>query len=224
MSNFKQLKDVILGCATRAPESFQSGTTNFVDVAINNAVIFAQRQHDFEWNKGEVSIECNPRGLITSAIDEDSQQPVQLKRIIKAFGENKPTGVLDVSFPYLSRVSQVGDNTKAQLNHSPVYEGWPRVIHQGQTIYLTPIPTANPHKLYFEAVKWLPRLCRDCDSNFLFHYAFDFLMYRSIVELNFFLKEDERFNVTKTMLEESWRSVVNWDTSLVSATETEIEL
>jgi hypothetical protein len=70
----------------------------------------------------------------------------------------------------------------------------------------------------------MPRLTRPEHSNFLFDYGFDWLMYRSIVELNFFIKEDERFSVSAKMLDEAWRSLTAWDTSLVSPTETEIEL
>tara|TARA_R110000868_G_scaffold81743_1_gene231167 strand:- start:24467 stop:25135 length:669 start_codon:yes stop_codon:yes gene_type:complete len=222
MSTFKELKDVILGCASRANSSFQAGASNLVDIAINNAVIHAQRNQDFEWNKGTVTMACSPKGSIDTVLDE-AGEAVKIKRIIKAYGTAVPTGDYDLSIPYLSKVSQIGDNTKARLNLTHVDRDTSRVIHQGKVVYMSPSP-GDVYTLYFEAVKWLPRLSRDNDTNFLFDYAFDYLLYRSIVELNFYVREDERFNVTKDMIMSAWQSVIAWDASLISPTETEIEL
>jgi hypothetical protein len=145
-----------------------------------------------------------------------------VKNIIKAFGTVQPTGHRDLSVPYLSRVSQIGE-TNAERNHGVDPRRGFCVIHQGQYIYASPQPADAPYTLWFEAVKWLPRLTNDLDTNFLFTYGFDFLMYRSIVELNFFIKEDERFQVSAKLLEDAWGSLMQWDASLVSPTETEID-
>jgi hypothetical protein len=223
MSNFGILRETILGCVSRAQSSFQSGSQNFADLAINNAVIYAQRNRDFQWLKGDVKIVCNPRGSMTTAVDENNCT-VKLKRIIKAYGAVEPGGHTDVAIPYLSRQSQIADVTNASQNNC-CYSGL-KVVHDGEYVYLSPRPEpiADPYTLYFHAVRWMPRLARPEHSNFLFDYGFDWLMYRSIVELNFFIKEDERFQVSAKMLDDAWRSLCAWDTSLVSPTETEIEL
>lgn len=221
MSNFGTLKEVVLACVTRANTSFQAGTSNFADVAINNALIYAQRRANFEWCKGTVSIMCNPKGSILSAVD-DAGQPVVIKNIIKCFGQVEPTGHKDLAVPYLSRVSQIGESGQENRTGTPARHG-ECVIHQGQIVYASPA-VSGPYTLWFEAVKWMPRLVFDTDTNFLFTYGFDFLMYRSIVELNFFIKEDERFNVSAKLLEDAWNSLVQWDASLVSPTETEINI
>lgn len=70
----------------------------------------------------------------------------------------------------------------------------------------------------------MPRLVKEQDTNFLLDYGFDYIMYRSIVELNFFIKEDERFQVNTSMVSDTWNSLLAWDASLISPTETEIEL
>jgi hypothetical protein len=146
---------------------------------------------------------------------------VKLKRIIKAYGSVQPLGHKDLAIPYLSRQSQIADSTNAHHNHCP-HDGL-KVVHDGEYVYLSP-EKEGEHYLYFHAVRWMPRLTRPEHSNFLFDYGYDWLMYRSIVELNFFIKEDERFQVSSKMLDDSWRSLCAWDTSLVSPTETEIEL
>lgn len=239
MSDFGTLKEVVLGCVTRAGSSFQTGGTNMVGVAINNAIIYAQRKANLEWCKGTVSIDCNPNGSIMVAKDENGF-PVFVKNIIKSFGLVQPTGHKDVSVPYLSRVSQIIESTqerelyRSQRDCTTPNQSWvlmnaniarfgPCVIHQGQKIYCTPQPPTLPYTLWFEAVKWLPRLVNDLDTNFLLVYGFDFLMYRSIIELNFFIKEDERFQVNAKILDDAWSSFIQWDSSLVSPTETEID-
>lgn len=219
MSDFYNLRQVILGCISRAGSSFNTGTQNFADIAVNNAVIYAQRKCDFEWNKGVVQIACNPAGSIMQATDMDGKA-VKVKNIIKAFGSTDP-GLEGTSIPYLSRVSQITDSTNSRANHC--FCAGTKVVHEGQRVYLSPRPE-NEYNLFFYAVKWLPRLVKDDDTNFLLEYAFDFLMYRAIVELNFFIKEEERFQVTQKMIDDSWQSVIAWDSHLVSPTETEIDL
>ena len=91
MSNFGNLRETILGCVSRAKSSFQAGGQNFADLAINNAIIYAQRNWDFQFLMGDVKIECNPKGSMQNALD-DCGCPVKLKRIIKAFGTGEPTG------------------------------------------------------------------------------------------------------------------------------------
>jgi hypothetical protein len=98
------------------------------------------------------------------------------------------------------------------------------VVHHGTQIYLSPYPTDETYTLYFEAVKLLPRVVRPEDTNFLFDYAFDFLQYRSIIELNSWIKEDERYAVSQGMMKNCWDSVLSWDSYLVSATDSELDL
>ncbi len=200
--------------------SFNTGTQNFADIAVNNALIYAQRRCDFEWNKGIVSIAADPFGSIMSAKDIDGAA-VKVKSIIKAFGTCEPTLDGGTSLPYLSRVSQITDGTSERKHHC-YYDG-PKVVHEGQRVFMSPRPE-GAHTLWFYAVKWMPRLVKDNDTNFLLEYAYDFLFYRTIVELNFFVKEDERFPITQKMLDDAWNTVVAWDSHLISPTETEIEL
>lgn len=61
-------------------------------------------------------------------------------------------------------------------------------------------------------------------TNFLIEHCFDFLMYRSIVELNFFLKEDERVVISDAMLEKTWQNVVAWNETVVRNATTDAKL
>lgn len=55
-------------------------------------------------------------------------------------------------------------------------------------------------------------------SDFFMDNAFDYLMYRAIAELNFFLKEDQRVSISQGKMQESWDSVIAWDSTLVPQT------
>lgn len=216
------MRQAVLGCVSRAQSSFATGNQNFVDTAINNSLIYAQRRCDFEWCKGEVSVDCNPFGNIITATDTEGQQ-VMIKRILKAFGVKQPQVGLGTSIPYLSRVSQIADDTTGKASSCHCSCSGNRVVHEGRKVFHMP-EIKGPHKLYFYAVKWLPRLVKPEDTNFLLDFAFDYIMYKSILELNHYIKEDERFRVSSTLLTEAWESLLTWDAHLVSMTETEIEL
>lgn len=53
-------------------------------------------------------------------------------------------------------------------------------------------------------------------TNFLLDYAFDYMMFRSIYELNFFLKEDQRVKISKDALNEIWTNVLSWNATIVA--------
>lgn len=221
MSDLFNMRQTVLGCVSRIGGSFQTGTVNFVDTAINNAIIYAQRKCDFEWNKALVSVSCDPTGRIDKAVEIDTGETVKLKKIIKALGSVNPGLANNRSLPYLSRTSQIADDTLRKQNHC--CDNSPRVIHDGIKVYHTPL-IEGKHNLFFYAIKWMPRLVKESDTNFLLDYGFDFIMYRSIIELNFFIKEDERFQVSNALVSDAWNTLTAWDASLISPTETEIEL
>ncbi len=220
--NLSEMRDAVLGCVSRKASSMTSGTVNLADLSINNALIYLQRKCDFEWNKMEVKLRCNPMGNLSNCKDSEGNL-VMVKRIIKAFGTNKPTGHGDISVPYLSRASQIADDTGARKIGCGCGSGQ-IVVHSGASVYVSPNPSTAPYDLYMFAVRWLPRLVKDDDTNFLMEYGSDFIMYKAVELLNFHVKEDERFAITTRLLSDSLNSILQWDATHVSPTETEIEL
>jgi hypothetical protein len=55
-------------------------------------------------------------------------------------------------------------------------------------------------------------------TDFLLENCNDFMLYRSVVELNFFLKDDSRVQISQSKMSEVWESVLSWDNSLVENT------
>jgi len=56
---------------------------------------------------------------------------------------------------------------------------------------------------------------RKGQPNFLLTNVFDFLLFRSIYELNFFLKEDQRVPISAKVLDEIWNNVLQWNATIV---------
>src|SRR5258705_13025870 len=54
------------------------------------------------------------------------------------------------------------------------------------------------------------------ESDFLIDNCFDWLMYRAIWGLNFFLKEDERVAIDRDLINESWDAVKSWNENLIN--------
>jgi hypothetical protein len=54
------------------------------------------------------------------------------------------------------------------------------------------------------------------ETDFLLTNCFDWLLYRTLWELNFFLKEDERVALSRDLINESWNAVLSWNENLIN--------
>lgn len=221
MNNFGHIKDRLLGHLTRNGLSMKTeGGTDMVAAAINSALVYIQRKRDFEWNKHDIKVHCNPKGnILTQAVLLDNNEKVQIKRINQAYGTSRPSLTGAAKVDYLSKSSQVSRETyggRCSLDLE-------RVIHSACDVFVQPTPN-DPYDLYFEAVIWLPPFVNETDTNFLLTYGMDFMVYRSLQELNFYIKEDQRFSINMALLREAENGLIQWDMSLLSPTETEIDL
>lgn len=221
--NLGEMREMVLSMISRNCQSQMTNGNKLVDIAINNALTYTQRKIDFEWNKHPVYVRCNPKGSLFHCRTYDNEE-IRVKRIIKAFGSKVPTGYGDTSVPYLSRTSQIADSTMASKNHCCGCTGGEIVIHEGNNVYISPAKAEPQYDIHLFAVIWLPRLKNDLDTNFILEYGSDFIMYKAIEMMNYHIKEDERFALTKRLMDETWQSIVQWDATHVSPTETEIEL
>jgi hypothetical protein len=120
----------------------------------------------------------------------------------------------------------------ARANQQPVTDptGFYSLIQQGTVVRLYPwndvdmSPTTATVAL--DIVRWLPPYAElvaleqpvgTVATDFLMDYCTDWLLYRSIIELNYFLKEDQRVAISRGTMEMVWQSVIDWDNSLVAS-------
>ena len=55
-------------------------------------------------------------------------------------------------------------------------------------------------------------------TNFLLDYCFDYMMFRTIYELNFYLKEDSRVELSDKLMESIWDNVQKWNYTIIGNT------
>jgi hypothetical protein len=53
-------------------------------------------------------------------------------------------------------------------------------------------------------------------TNFLLDFCFDYMTFRAIWELNYFLKEDARVPLSDTMMKEIWDNVIKWNSTIIA--------
>jgi len=53
------------------------------------------------------------------------------------------------------------------------------------------------------------------ESDFLLESAFDWLLYRSVWELNFYVKEDERTQISQVLISDAWNALRSWNENLL---------
>lgn len=223
--NFAKLKTLILAYVKRTEASVVKDDVNTVEIAVNNAMLAIQRDHDFNWLHKQIYVDCDPIGnVLTGAKLSLDDTSVKVKRLLKAYLKEPNSDQLQ-PIDFQSQATHAHDVHKAQkLGLSRSQSGEPaRLVQQGQNIWLYPRPTAAT-RVYFDAVVYLAELDGDSDTNFLLEYARDYLMYSSIIELNFFIKEDERYQISQTQLSRARKSLLNWDNTLVTFTDGELDL
>lgn len=52
-------------------------------------------------------------------------------------------------------------------------------------------------------------------TNFLLDYCFDYMLFRSIWELNFYLKEDQRVQLSDKLMHDIWQNVREWNATII---------
>jgi hypothetical protein len=74
-------------------------------------------------------------------------------------------------------------------------------------------PYADPPPLPQPPSDWIGR------TDFFINYCTDWMLYRSIQELNLFLKEDQRQPISVRMVEDAWETVKTWNADLATTSD-----
>ncbi|MBX7157217.1 MAG: hypothetical protein K1X66_02355 [Verrucomicrobiae bacterium] len=120
-----------------------------------------------------------------------------------------------------------------KCDYSRTLPNCPTLICQASHAFLYPQPT-HEVDLVLDIVQWLPdynevaQENEECNTDahatdFFLEYCKDFMLFRSISELNFFIKDDERVAISQKKLDEAWQSVIKWDGELVDGASYDLE-
>lgn len=232
----KDLATRVCAYMNRQAGTFVVNGQDCVLASINNAKDFIQRAIDFELAKVGVTI-LNV-GLQTggswaypnAVLFSDGTTLVDLKKCLRGYlpfidGSGQcPIDIISKQ-EWASRRKRLSlEFTTLHLNEAKALlsaTGF-AIVMDGFNFFVDPQSpqiwsNQTSINVYFDGIQWI----QDFDyttSHWLLNYGFDVLLYRSIVELNFFLKEDERMEVTKAVWESAWNNLVQWNQTVVANT------
>lgn len=223
MSNLVTLRTEVLSFLNRTAAELGDD----VDNIINGAIIFAQRKHKFKYSERlirftypansdsvDITAACDgtPRDFISLQVGDSSSfsvgRSIQFKNYLELIADRNKyeRRQTDYSYPIANSVSD-SDSSHASFT-TDVNRLIAFIINKNIGLY--PRPTTDIYCLLNLHI-WLGRVSADADTNFLFDYAYDYLLLLTLRRANLFLKVDSRFNVTDAEVEKAWESVVAWD-------------
>lgn len=233
-----QLKTAVAGFMQRDQNTFlrQNPDTGVVwDVllqACNNARLYSERRIDFEYNKFPIQVPnvTLPGGgnLDDATLFGDPSTPKAVKKIISPM---LPIDNSATQFPIdLLTKRAWNDRLKRRFEGARptdtsdfihITESPFSLVQQGKVIMIVPPDSTafpiSPFTVYADAVCWMTVYVTGQETDFLLDFAFDWLMYRAIQELNFFVKEDERVQLSATMVKEAWDALVLYNNELTQS-------
>lgn len=231
-----EFKDVVSGFMLRSATSLVSPSgTDLLLLAANHAKKFAQRRHNFELSRLTATVVVIPDpvgGDLAGTVLYGTSTPVRVKSIERAYltdvgGQVYPIPIVTRAYvaSHLRKAIDVGtvDTSDVPVSSPSTNPSDPMLVRQGNFVYLTTGITENT-TVQLDIVKWLPDYSDTVTTDFLLDFCSDFMLYRAVTELNFFLKEDERVVISQKKLEEAWESVLSWDNSLIENSAQDVSL
>lgn len=215
------LRVQIAAYANREQAEFVRGGADLLLLAINRAKLAAQRSHDFEFLRDRLTVTVN------SATGVPYPTSPLLKKVERAFLNLTPEPIL---IEFASRHSTVVTNYR-EVNQIDYAAESARLAAadpaskislymQGLTLRLMPFPTVafpfGDASVLLDVIVWSPDYVAPAETDFFLIYGPDFMMYRSVMELNKYLKQPEKIQLAAESVTESWTSFVMWDRSLCS--------
>ena len=175
---------------------------NVLAKALNNACERAQRLVDFEYNKrlGYMELTNGTADFETDMLTSKGGSATTVKKIISLYADED----LMSAFPL---------RTESDLERLGC-GGGAYVLMLGTTLKVMNI--SNAVELYAVYQHKLPALATDGSSNFLLEHCGDYIVFQAMFELQHYMKEDDRIQLSAGILRDKWDSVLAWNSSLES--------
>jgi hypothetical protein len=226
MATSGELRQEVAAFMHREPKDFVVGKTDTLLRAMNNARLFAERTVDFEYARVDVevpNVSLTAGADLSTAVLAGTVTSIPVKKIKKAFlGYTNANG----TFP-IEHITKDAWNARLQRqqrmtlpNESPqtLSTGPLTLVQSGTKIFISPATETlgQTFTVYLDAIRWLPPYTTNgLESDFILNTSFDWLMYRTIQELNFFLKEDDRVVLSAALVSAAWESLIGWNTNYI---------
>jgi hypothetical protein len=215
--DYTTFKTTVLGFLGRQSGTFERGGVDLVLSATNHVIRQAQKKRDFEYLRTTGYLNCAAAGSeLSSVLDAKGGSALSVKKIEAVYLYNTATND--------ARGAKMAFMPQAEVRRFKVGEVASRDVpllgSLGQFAYLHGTKffvsqAATATELTLDVVKWLPDLAAGGDSNFFTTLHDDWLVLAVVQRLNFYLKEDERVNISQAAVQLAWTSVEDWDSALV---------
>jgi hypothetical protein len=244
--NFGQMRAAIASYMQRSLASFsqthEDGTTvDLLSLVINAARKNAELTRNFELNRvqAQLIVDLQNGAHIDNMTLLDGVTAVRCKSVAKAFlpiADSNGDGYFPIDVMnrekhlervarFYSQTTQLGDVTQRYTHRVPYFA----IVRIGDVLYLTPndatrLNNADPITVRFDIYQWLPDYTVAADTDFLIQHCWNWMLLRSVYQLNFFLKDDLRIPLSDKVMEREWQTIVAWDSNLVVANSTDADL
>lgn len=183
-------------------------------------------------------------GDLRNAVDVYDRVPVDVKKIRFAW-LTQPNGTRFPLRIWSDKAVYDRVRRRMDLNHLSPHSRTigstqdPLLARAGNHVFLYPsaiwidnganmpnaIPTAPGVEVRMDVFKWLLPYGKDendpytVQNDFMLDYCSDYLLYRMVTELNFFVKEDQRVSISQGKMQEAYDSVLAWNDTMVDGDE-----
>lgn len=208
---FGNLKTYVSTFMKRSSTAFVKDGFDALDQALKNARIRVQREHDWEFNKTTIEVTVNAGSFwaITPVVDVYGSADVNAKKFQRAYSVNTDgTTVTPLKIVTREWLAEHVDR-REDINAGESYLNRPYVVRHGNKFYIEPAASSSQN-IRFDIVRWAADLGAG-ESDFLTDYCHDLILYYAIMELNLYIKDDERVGISTGFYKAALKSAKMWD-------------
>ena len=227
---YGELKETMRAYLARTSSAFEGDAgLDLLGVAINGAKLWAMRKHDFEFARTEAVIknfDYAEGGLLSSALPLHSTDArIKVKTIESAYLPFTD-GLSFFPARVISKAAFVEERKRAFASILPsqanpgqfLSTSGISLVRHGDRLFISPADSATlgaeKFELRMDVVAFPKDYKDDKDTDFFLEFCHDFIRVRTLFELNLYLQEDDRLPVSSAALTDSWRSMLQWDSTL----------
>jgi hypothetical protein len=213
-----------------ASVSIQAKLDSLVPMALNNARLWAERQHNWAYSFVSCWIKVSALGLgdlhagYPERVDVDNEEFaafLKMRSVTAAFLENADGTLTPLMLRPLGAVQRLKIQKKDLQVDDPF---WPETEDDG--VFNTPFLTITGKQLgirpktacnvQVEGYRWLAAYSEFTDTDFLLEYVPDVLIWKALIDCNYIThtfvnRQDGNVGMPTQMLQDAWESAMNWD-------------
>lgn len=217
--NLLQLRTAVLSYINRPASEMSTD----VDREINLVLLQLQRLHEFKYCERLVKIVYPANTLqleLTGACEGSPRNFISIQLLTDSAANNgAPLYIKQYNALQQARFKYQRLHTDTNATHNFSYEERVGFVDTyeaflvSSALGLNPTPTVDVN-LLLNLYVWLPNLEDDTDENFFTQLAGDLVIDMTVDRMNYFLKEDERIEISAAKIASSFEALRQWDSQI----------